>query len=86
MQIVSILWARFVVIAAALAQTRRQGTAALGCRFSKKEQTTMVSRSVQFGVGAAAQCAAVGLMHTPVRADTLHVAAIPHNSIPSEQS
>jgi len=38
----------------------------------------MVSRSVQFGVGAAAQCAAVGLMHTPVRADTLHVAASLH--------
>ena len=42
MQIVSILRARFVVIAAALAQTRRQGTAALGCRFSKKEQTMMI--------------------------------------------
>jgi hypothetical protein len=78
MQIVSILRARFVVITTALVQIGRQGTAALGCRFSKKDQTSMFSRSIRFGVGAAALYAAVGQMHFPVRADTLHVAAIPH--------
>jgi hypothetical protein len=54
-----------------------------GCRFSTKAKTMMVSRSVRFGIGVVALCAAVGLMQPPASAASPRIPAadFPHGAV-----